>query len=144
MQVITKESLLAAQVIKEKGSYSPFVFVFVMPPLDFLPNFSIEPNMQREDLRRVMDLLSLKEHNTRSLLIHYRWDVEKLLTVLVEKGEDELCAEAGVTILEHEELVSSVIMCTICFEEVPANSATTMDCGHIFCNSCEYYLFHQF
>ncbi|KAK6136797.1 hypothetical protein DH2020_029467 [Rehmannia glutinosa] len=41
---------------------------------------------QREDLRRVMDLLSVKEHHARTLLIHYRWDVEKLISVYVEKG----------------------------------------------------------
>ncbi|POO03193.1 E3 ubiquitin ligase RBR family [Trema orientale] len=94
----------------------------------------------REDLRKVMEVLSLKEHHARTLLIHYRWDVDKLLTVLVEKGKDDLCAKAGVTSGEHDNFVpskfSSMVMCIVCIEEVPANEVTTMDCGHYFCNSC--------
>ncbi|KVI01962.1 Zinc finger, C6HC-type, partial [Cynara cardunculus var. scolymus] len=54
---------------------------------------------QREDLRRVMELLSLREHHARTLLIHYRWDVEKIFAVLVEKGKIRLFTEAGWT--EH-------------------------------------------
>ncbi|XP_022772809.1 probable E3 ubiquitin-protein ligase ARI2 isoform X4 [Durio zibethinus] len=54
---------------------------------------------QREDLHRVMDLLSLKEHHARTLLIHYCWDVDKVLAVLVEYGKDKLFAAAGWT--EH-------------------------------------------
>ncbi|KAL5558112.1 hypothetical protein UlMin_034323 [Ulmus minor] len=95
---------------------------------------------QREDLRRVMDVLSLEEQHVRTLLIHHRWDVEKVLAVLVEKGKDKLFAEAGVTVVGHDHLMSlkssSVVMCVICIEEVPANEVTTMDCGHSFCNNC--------
>ncbi|KAG5625033.1 hypothetical protein H5410_010251 [Solanum commersonii] len=77
---------------------------------------------QREDLRRVMDLLSLREHHARTLLIHYRWDVERLFAILVEKGKTCLFAEAGVTILEEVDVdsfvSSSTMMCGICMEEV--------------------------
>ncbi|KAI8028317.1 putative E3 ubiquitin-protein ligase ARI1 [Camellia lanceoleosa] len=92
---------------------------------------------QREDLRRVMDLLSLREHHARTLLIHYRWDVEKLFAVLVEKGRDCLFAGAGVTLVGNHDLPSSsTIMCNICIEDVPGTEATKMDCGHDFCNNC--------
>ncbi|KAL7236716.1 hypothetical protein ACSBR1_019924 [Camellia fascicularis] len=92
---------------------------------------------KREDLRRVMDLLSLREHHARTLLIHYRWDVEKLFAVLVEKGRDCLFAGAGVTLVENHDLPSSsTIMCNICIEDVPGTEATKMDCGHDFCNNC--------
>ncbi|GAA0141207.1 ubiquitin-protein ligase [Lithospermum erythrorhizon] len=95
---------------------------------------------QREDLRRVMDLLPLREHHARTLLIHHRWDVEKLFAVLVDKGKDRLFAEAGVTLVEDTgpsfSESSSTMMCTICIEEVPASDITKMDCGHFFCNSC--------
>lgn len=98
--------------------------------------------MQKEDLRRVMDLLFLREHHARTLLIHHRWDVEKLFAVLVEKGRAFLFAEAGVTLVEHQDneplLPSSTIMCAICMEDVPSDEATKMDCGHCFCNSCKY------
>ncbi|XP_062090525.1 probable E3 ubiquitin-protein ligase ARI1 [Humulus lupulus] len=101
---------------------------------------------QREDLRNVMEVLSLKEHHARTLLIHYRWDVDNLLTILVEKGKDELYSKAGVTSVEHDNSASSnflsMVRCIICIEEVPADKVTTMDCGHYFCNNCwtEYFI----
>lgn len=96
---------------------------------------------QREDLRRVMELLSLKEHHARTLLIHYRWDVEKLLAVLVEKGKSCLFTEAGVTVVENVDddvplSSSSTITCDICIEDASGDNATRMECGHCFCNNC--------
>ncbi|XP_041015754.1 probable E3 ubiquitin-protein ligase ARI2 isoform X1 [Juglans microcarpa x Juglans regia] len=94
---------------------------------------------QREDLRSVMEMLSLREHHARTLLIHYRWDVERLVAVLVEKGKACLFAEAGVTVVGHQDLDSSlhsIVMCDICMEGVPGGEATRVDCGHCFCNSC--------
>ncbi|XWS55265.1 hypothetical protein CRYUN_Cryun10bG0160400 [Craigia yunnanensis] len=96
---------------------------------------------QREDLRRVMDMLSLREHHARTLLIHYRWDVEKLLAVLVEKGKADLFASAGVSVVESEDTGTSVSssstsMCDICIEELPGDKMTKMGCGHAFCNDC--------
>ncbi|ESQ50924.1 hypothetical protein EUTSA_v10022996mg [Eutrema salsugineum] len=96
---------------------------------------------QREDLRRVMKLLSLKEHHARTLLIHYRWDVEKLFAVLVEKGKDSLFYGAGLTVLEDQRCNSSfshssMMSCDICIEDEPGYQMTRMDCGHCFCNNC--------
>ncbi|KAH9695869.1 putative E3 ubiquitin-protein ligase ARI1 [Citrus sinensis] len=94
---------------------------------------------QKEDLRRVMELLSLREHHARTLLIHYRWDVEKLLAVLVENGKESLFNEAGVTVIDDADPMlplSSMVMCDICMEEVAGDKATKMDCGHCFCNDC--------
>lgn len=95
-----------------------------------------------------MDLLSLKEHTARTLLIHYRWDVDKLLTVLVEQGKDKLYAQAGViVVVEHGNRVPSrfsrrKVMCDICMEGVSERKVTTMDCGHVFCNDCKYLSLH--
>ncbi|KAI3702486.1 hypothetical protein L6452_28224 [Arctium lappa] len=95
---------------------------------------------QREDLRRVMELLSLREHHARTLLIHYRWDVEKIFAVLVEKGKIRLFTEAGLPMLESHDPDSSVststTMCEICMEDLPSSEKTKMDCGHCFCNNC--------
>ncbi|KAL1324107.1 hypothetical protein AAHE18_13G064200 [Arachis hypogaea] len=106
-QVITKESLLAAQ---------------------------------KEDLRRVMDMLSVREQHARTLLIFHRWDVEKLFAVYVDRGKHFLFSEAGVTVDEHRDSNSSAapstIMCEICIEDVPSDETTKMDCGHCFCNGC--------
>lgn len=94
---------------------------------------------QREDLRRVMELLSIRVHHARTLLIHYRWDVEKLFAVFVEKGKASLFAEAGVSIVEHQDLdirPPQTVMCDICIEDLPSGETTKMDCGHCFCNNC--------
>ncbi|XP_073122928.1 probable E3 ubiquitin-protein ligase ARI2 isoform X2 [Henckelia pumila] len=97
---------------------------------------------QREDLRRVMELLSVREHHARTLLIHYRWDVEKLIAVYVEKGKSCLFEAAGVTLVEIlDPESSSAVMCIICMDDIPAKDVTKMDCGHSFCNNCwtEYF-----
>ncbi|KAL0334777.1 UNVERIFIED_CONTAM: putative E3 ubiquitin-protein ligase ARI1 [Sesamum radiatum] len=95
---------------------------------------------QREDLRRVMELLSVREHHARTLLIHYRWDVEKLIAVYVEKGKSCMFSEAGVSVIELVDLdppeSSSTLVCNICMDDVPAKDVTKMDCGHCFCNNC--------
>lgn len=88
-----------------------------------------------------MDLLSLREHHARTLLIYYRWDVEKLSAVYVDKGKASLFTEAGVTMVEHQDLdlkPYTTITCDICMEDVPGDEATRVDCSHCFCNNCKY------
>ncbi|XAR61813.1 Ubiquitin--protein ligase [Bertholletia excelsa] len=95
---------------------------------------------QRDDLQRAMDLLSLKEHHARTLLMHYRWNFDKVFAVFAEKEREQLLAEAGLIVGEQYGLSpsnsSSEIMCEICMEDVPVSKTTTMDCGHCFCNEC--------
>uniref|UniRef100_A0A7N0T1H0 RBR-type E3 ubiquitin transferase n=1 Tax=Kalanchoe fedtschenkoi TaxID=63787 RepID=A0A7N0T1H0_KALFE len=95
---------------------------------------------QRDDLQRVMDLLQLKENHARTLLIHYRWDVDKLIAVYVERGRTYLFSQAGVTVTENRDLrlsPSSTVSCCICMEDdISSDCASTMDCGHCFCNDC--------
>lgn len=89
-------------------------------------------------------MLSIREHNARTLLIHYRWDVEKLLAVLVENGKSRLFASAGVSVVEGEHTGTSVLslsstsMCEICIEELAVDKMTKMECGHGFCNDCKH------
>ncbi|KAK1418205.1 hypothetical protein QVD17_27348 [Tagetes erecta] len=95
---------------------------------------------QREDLRRVMESLSLREHHARTLLIHYRWDVENIFAVFVEKGKHCLFTRAGVPMLEsrdpHSSMSTSTTTCDICMEDLLSTEMTKMDCGHCFCYSC--------
>lgn len=90
-----------------------------------------------------MELLSLREHHARTLLIHYRWDVEKLFAILVEKGKAALFAQAGLPLVEKDDinppLSSCTVMCIICMDDVPSCDVTKMDCGHCFCNSCKHH-----
>ncbi|KAL9275703.1 putative E3 ubiquitin-protein ligase ARI1 [Drosera capensis] len=94
---------------------------------------------QKEDLQRIMDMMSLSEHHARTILIHYRWDVETALSVFVERGRDQLFAEAGVKIMERSDPCSSsssTLYCAVCMGEKSAHEFTTMDCAHYFCNEC--------
>ncbi|KAJ3703444.1 hypothetical protein LUZ61_007149 [Rhynchospora tenuis] len=91
---------------------------------------------QREDLRKVMDLLGVNEHNARTLLMHYRWDVERIFELLDQKGRDRLFSEAGVTLYKNMKSLTGTVTCMICFEEVLPDASTEMDCGHRFCNDC--------
>lgn len=118
------------------------VFFFFLTLSNFLvPNLCILHFSQKEDLKRVMDLLSLKEHHARTLLIHYLWDTERVFAVFVEKGKERLYVEAGLSGQISENLSSSQssseVTCEICFDEVPSKESTTMDCGHCYCNNCK-------
>ncbi|KAJ6799768.1 putative E3 ubiquitin-protein ligase ARI2 [Iris pallida] len=95
---------------------------------------------QMEDLRKVMELLVISEQHARTLLIHYRWDVERIFELLEQKGKERLFPEAGVTIIEKKGInlpgSTSMYTCNICFEDVSPGEATEMDCGHCYCNGC--------
>lgn len=86
----------------------------------------------------------MREHHARTLLIHFRWDVERVLELFVEDGKDKLFAAAGVKILDHSDPFpsESCLTCDICIEDKPAIEFTAMDCGHYFCNECKiFFLF---
>jgi ariadne-1 len=88
---------------------------------------------QREDLRKVMDILSIKEQVARTLLIHYRWDFETLFLAFGERGSDWLYSQAGVAI-RPESTNSIVTICSVCTDEdLKEEDTTMMDCGHTFC-----------
>lgn len=89
------------------------------------------------------DLLSLSKGNARTLLIHYRWDVERIFELLERKGRHWLFSEAGITIAgkpKHYALSTSSagpVTCAVCFEKIPSSGVTEMDCGHFYCNGCK-------
>lgn len=98
---------------------------------------------QSNDLRKVADMLGIKQQHARTLLIHERWDFERLCGNLAEKGKDRLFLEAGLPLeasagpcRRSTVHLPDPFTCETCFEEVPPPQATTMDCGHTFCNDC--------
>lgn len=99
-------------------------------------------NAKEKDLQTVMDMLSLREHHARMLLIYFRWDVHRVSSVLVEKGADVLFSLAGI-VLDNARSSSvsdsSTVTCHICYEEKASGEVTMMDCGHLFCNNCKQF-----
>lgn len=88
----------------------------------------------------MIELLGLREHHARTLLIHYRWDVERIFELLDQKGRDRLFSEAGIPLQYANNAgpaSSTEVTCDVCYEDVPPSSASEMDCGHNYCNDCE-------
>lgn len=141
LQVITQESLLAAQVRFTSPNLWWFMLENNCAKLLKFWKFKILV-VQKEDLRKIMELLFISEQHARTLLIHYRWDVERIFELLEWKGKERLFSEAGVTIIEnkHVGLLSSSAMytCNICFEDIHPDAVTEMDCGHCYCNDCKF------
>ncbi|KAG7559012.1 Zinc finger RING-type [Arabidopsis thaliana x Arabidopsis arenosa] len=117
---------------------------------------------QKEVMVRVMELLSVKENQARTLLIHYQWNVDKLFSVYIDQGKDLLFSCAGLTVFDPSLVKSKrkkkemtrkrkkkeektrkrkktkkTKKCDICMEEDLSKYAMTrMECGHRFCNDC--------
>ncbi|CAH8309223.1 unnamed protein product [Eruca vesicaria subsp. sativa] len=94
---------------------------------------------QKEVLVTVMEYLSVKESQARTLLIHYQWNVDKLFAVYIDRGKDSLFKSAGLTVFDHPSLSNSRqnMACGICMEDdLPSHAMTRMECGHFFCNDC--------
>ncbi|CAH8356573.1 unnamed protein product [Eruca vesicaria subsp. sativa] len=98
---------------------------------------------QKEVLVKVMDFFTLKKSQARTLLIHYQWNVDKLLDVYGEKGKESLFKTAGLTVFARTSLPESryslrkKMACDICMDDdLQFYSMTRMDCGHCFCNNC--------
>ena len=99
--------------------------------------------MQKEVLQKAMDLLGLSERHARTLLIYYRWDVERIFEMLEKKGRELLFWEAGIKIAENKRAIlacsSDQITCGICFDDVSRDETSMMDCGHYFCIDCKFF-----
>ncbi|KAG2283731.1 hypothetical protein Bca52824_054951 [Brassica carinata] len=90
---------------------------------------------QKEVLVRVMESLSVKESQARTLLIHYQWNVDNLFAVYIERGKDSLFKSAGLSVFDHPSLSKSrkKMACDICMEDdLPSQAMTGMKCGHSF------------
>jgi len=104
----------------------------------------VDTEIQSEDLRKVVEFLAIRQRQARTLLIHYRWNVENLFCALAEKGTAPIFQEAGLPPPDTKSAVpvagdtSQFVRCGTCLEEVSTSASTRMDCGHAFCNECEH------
>ncbi|XP_044984053.1 probable E3 ubiquitin-protein ligase ARI1 [Hordeum vulgare subsp. vulgare] len=94
---------------------------------------------QQQDLSMVMNLLNVKQHNARALLIHHRWKIDCIYDHLDRKGRDHMFREAGIVLQENingKAPPSRLVNCMVCFDEFSVGAVSTMECGHYFCNDC--------
>ncbi|KAL6893513.1 hypothetical protein ACP4OV_007611 [Aristida adscensionis] len=98
---------------------------------------------QEQDLSMVMNLLNIKQHQARCLLIHHRWRVDWISDCFDRKGRDHMLRDAGIVLQENNSTVTArstipvkTVTCNVCFEDFSLSAVSTMDCGHCFCNDC--------
>lgn len=100
-------------------------------------------------LNKLMEILAIKESQARLLLMHHRWNVERVFDALDRKGKERLFIESGLTYVKDDLIGFNLnqlplrcegdrvsFLCNVCFEEVDAKEVTGMECGHYFCNCC--------
>eukprot|EP01006_Ploeotia_vitrea_P054735 TRINITY_DN67920_c1_g1_i1.p1 TRINITY_DN67920_c1_g1~~TRINITY_DN67920_c1_g1_i1.p1 ORF type:complete len:500 (-),score=50.15 TRINITY_DN67920_c1_g1_i1:695-2194(-) len=104
----------------------------VLEPSDILER-------QRQEIKKVNDVLCMSTAAASLLLRSFGWDVEPLLNTFFasEQGREAVFKKAGL----HEKAGSSAelppeVECQCCFGDVDSNDATALGCGHIFCNMC--------
>uniref|UniRef100_A0A0D9ZAR2 RBR-type E3 ubiquitin transferase n=1 Tax=Oryza glumipatula TaxID=40148 RepID=A0A0D9ZAR2_9ORYZ len=96
------------------------------------------PAAQQQDLSMVMNLLNIKQHHARTLLIHHRWKMHCIYDHLDRKGRDRMLSEACIILPKNSMSAASStsVTCNVCFEDFSMTDVSTMDCGHCFCNDC--------
>ncbi|CAL4943261.1 unnamed protein product [Urochloa decumbens] len=99
------------------------------------------PAAQKQDLSTVMNLLNVKQHQARALLIHHRWRIDGIYDRL-DKGRECMLRDAGIVLQENNMAAAGsttpwrIVHCNVCFEDISMGVVLTMDCGHCFCNDC--------
>ncbi|KAH3758959.1 RING/U-box superfamily protein [Pelomyxa schiedti] len=83
----------------------------------------------------VREVLSISEAFARTLLRHYKWDKEKLLTQFFEMGKEDIYRRAGVAGIINSMYTGS-FTCSVCFDTVDGEDTLQLSCGHRFCNNC--------
>mmetsp|Transcript_12045 Transcript_12045/g.25884 ORF Transcript_12045/g.25884 Transcript_12045/m.25884 type:complete len:537 (+) Transcript_12045:152-1762(+) len=88
----------------------------------------------------ITHILGCSKAVAKSLLVFYRWDKEKLASVLADKGPEYLYKLAGVVETpaqpSAESSCSQTLQCIICCSEMTGEESCAMDCGHSFCKTC--------
>eukprot|EP00877_Chromochloris_zofingiensis_P002490 jgi/Chrzof1/12241/Cz06g26220.t1 len=102
--------------------------------------------VQGDAIEGVVSIWGCPASVAKTLLMHYMWDKEKLLSDLAERGPDAVYKAAGVACVPETTSIqtsgasssssSSSIACTVCMSDVPAAECSRNGCGHVFCNSC--------
>ncbi len=97
-------------------------------------------HQQSKEIQSVADLFSISSSLAGLLLRHFQWKKEKLIAKFFENPE-QVYKEAGITESSSTSTskaieLSGLEMCSICGEDMPAESCTALGCAHRFCNDC--------
>jgi hypothetical protein len=62
----------------------------------------------------------------------------------LDKGRERMLRDAGIVLRENNIMAAAgstpwrIVHCNVCFEDIAVGVVLTMDCGHCFCNDCEF------
>jgi hypothetical protein len=91
---------------------------------------------QQMDVDKVQSILQFKDTNDMyTLLKHYKWNTEKLLSDYVTLGRDEMLRVAGI-VLDIEAEDSNSRSCEACMDDDCDDMIRYPACGHSFCRTC--------
>ncbi|KAK9862747.1 hypothetical protein WJX84_009224 [Apatococcus fuscideae] len=96
-------------------------------------------SFQDKALADVANVLACSASIARTLLIHFRWNVESLFAFLADHDHAKLYKAAGATsapVTSAAGALENDYECRCCFTESPVAETTAMSCGHRFCNEC--------
>eukprot|EP00878_Enallax_costatus_P004275 GHUV01004505.1.p1 GENE.GHUV01004505.1~~GHUV01004505.1.p1 ORF type:complete len:527 (+),score=139.84 GHUV01004505.1:269-1849(+) len=99
--------------------------------------------VQAEAISEVESIWGCKRSVAKTLLMHYMWDKEKLLSDLADRGSEYVHKLAGVAEPDDSKQANAAgssppqqVTCEVCMCDYAPADCSTNGCGHIFCNGC--------
>lgn len=87
-------------------------------------------------VREVASVLDIPEECARTLLLHFKWDKERLFDSYYADPA-KVRKAAGIEHLGVSSHAAAPTDCVICFsDEVPAKETFALGCRHVFCKNC--------
>ncbi|KAI8472707.1 MAG: hypothetical protein J3K34DRAFT_204977 [Monoraphidium minutum] len=105
--------------------------------------------LQRGAIDEVTGIFGYSGGVAKTMLMAYRWDKDRLLNDLGDKGYDHVCHVAGLASTQQQQDggaasaaaaakagPGATATCGVCMSDVPAGEVSTNSCGHAFCDDC--------
>lgn len=90
---------------------------------------------QNKIINEVADLLGIPPECARTVLIHFKWNKDKLFDAYYADSA-KVRADTGIKHLGVAGHAPGPFMCEICLDEYPAREGFSLGCKHVFCRPC--------
>eukprot|EP01087_Luapelamoeba_hula_P018185 TRINITY_DN5837_c0_g2_i1.p1 TRINITY_DN5837_c0_g2~~TRINITY_DN5837_c0_g2_i1.p1 ORF type:complete len:737 (+),score=160.44 TRINITY_DN5837_c0_g2_i1:90-2300(+) len=91
-------------------------------------------------IEQANEVLQMDNSYIRILLQFANWNVEKLLQVFLEEGQERLFKRAGIDNFAKDTSMSEAsaddLVCSICYDDIDPKTACSLSCKHLFCAAC--------
>ena len=105
--------------------------------------------LMRKTIGEVKEVAQFPDQVLRSLLTHFKWDIERLYERLFdsesESARKKLFKEANISYTDIARVPLTPLasidggktcQCSICFDDFNSGTFTSLTCGHYFCKDC--------